>query len=69
LRVLAAPTACTLGKPIFQRPPFGACSRSGIVGRSTHTIAELEIAAREPVDYVAVGPVFARRRKSPGTNR
>lgn len=39
---------------------------SGIVGRSTHTIAELEIAAREPVDYVAVGPVFGTSTKVTG---
>jgi thiamine-phosphate pyrophosphorylase len=30
-----------------------------IVGRSTHSDAQVEAACREPVDYVAIGPVFA----------
>jgi thiamine-phosphate pyrophosphorylase len=34
-----------------------------IVGLSTHTVAQLEVAATQPVDYVAVGPVFATRSK------
>lgn len=38
----------------------------GIVGRSTHTEAQLEKAAREPVDYVAIGPVFATSTKATG---
>jgi thiamine-phosphate pyrophosphorylase len=34
-----------------------------IIGYSTHTLAQLEAAARLPVDYVAFGPVFATRTK------
>jgi thiamine-phosphate pyrophosphorylase len=30
-----------------------------IVGRSTHSNAQVDAACREPVDYVAIGPVFA----------
>jgi thiamine-phosphate pyrophosphorylase len=36
---------------------------AAIIGRSTHTLAQVERAAREPVDYIAVGPVFATRTK------
>jgi len=36
---------------------------TGIVGLSTHTVPQLEVAATQPVDYVAVGPVFATRSK------
>jgi thiamine-phosphate pyrophosphorylase len=34
-----------------------------IIGYSTHSLAQLEAAARQPVDYVAFGPVFATRTK------
>lgn len=34
-----------------------------LVGRSTHTEAQLRAAADEPVDYVAFGPVFGTRSK------
>jgi thiamine-phosphate pyrophosphorylase len=37
-----------------------------IVGLSTHTIAQLEVAVREPVDYVAIGPVFGTASKATG---
>lgn len=36
------------------------------IGRSTHTIAQIEAAAEEPVDYIAVGPVFGTRTKDTG---
>jgi thiamine-phosphate pyrophosphorylase len=48
--------------PAVVRRVFG----SGILGRSTHTVAELEIAAQEPVDYVAIGPVFGTSTKATG---
>ena len=35
----------------------------GILGVSTHGLAQLAAAAGEPVDYVAIGPVFATRSK------
>lgn len=36
-----------------------------IVGISTHTDAQVEQALELPVDYVAIGPVFATRTKGP----
>jgi thiamine-phosphate pyrophosphorylase len=48
--------------------PPQACRRvlgeDVLVGLSTHNLAQLEAAAGEPVDYVAVGPVFATRSKA-----
>ena len=35
-----------------------------IVGASTHDLAQLVAAAQEPVDYVAIGPVFPTRTKA-----
>jgi thiamine-phosphate pyrophosphorylase len=35
-----------------------------LVGVSTHDLAQLERAAAQPVDYVAVGPVFPTRTKA-----
>ena len=37
-----------------------------LIGRSTHTVTELEAAAREPVDYIAIGPVFSTSTKVTG---
>jgi len=37
-----------------------------IVGRSTHTPAQLDAALAEPISYVAIGPVFATSTKSTG---
>jgi len=34
-----------------------------LVGRSTHDLAELEAALQEPVDYLALGPVFGTASK------
>jgi thiamine-phosphate pyrophosphorylase len=34
-----------------------------IVGVSTHSLAQLDAAALEPVDYVAIGPIFETRTK------
>ena len=34
------------------------------VGLSTHTDAQVEAACREPVDYLAIGPVFSTSSKS-----
>jgi thiamine-phosphate pyrophosphorylase len=49
--------------PEAARRVFGA---GAIVGRSTHTLAELEAAATEPVDYIAIGPVFGTVTKATG---
>lgn len=47
--------------------PVGAARRllgeSGIVGISTHTLAQAELAANMPVDYVAFGPIFETSTK------
>lgn len=37
-----------------------------IVGFSTHTVEQIEAALREPVTYIAVGPVFGTRTKDTG---
>jgi len=37
-----------------------------IVGLSTHTVAQVEVALREPISYLAVGPVFGTRTKDTG---
>jgi len=37
-----------------------------MIGRSTHSVTQLDAAAKEPVDYVAVGPVFTTSTKETG---
>ena len=37
---------------------------NAIVGLSTHTPAQVEAACREPIGYVAIGPVYATTTKS-----
>jgi thiamine-phosphate pyrophosphorylase len=37
-----------------------------IVGLSTHSVAQIEAAMREPVSYLAVGPVFGTSSKDTG---
>jgi thiamine-phosphate pyrophosphorylase len=37
-----------------------------VVGYSTHTTAQIEAAAREPVTYIAIGPVFGTTTKATG---
>jgi thiamine-phosphate pyrophosphorylase len=39
---------------------------AAVIGRSTHTIAQIEEAAIEPVSYIAVGPVFGTQTKDTG---
>jgi thiamine-phosphate pyrophosphorylase len=39
---------------------------SAIVGVSTHTVQQIEMALREPVSYIAVGPVFGTSSKDTG---
>jgi thiamine-phosphate pyrophosphorylase len=36
---------------------------AAIVGFSTHNLEQLEAAGRQPVDYVALGPIFGTRSK------
>jgi thiamine-phosphate pyrophosphorylase len=50
-------------------PPAAAREQLGpsaIVGVSTHTLDQVDAAAREPVSYVAVGPVFGTSTKDTG---
>jgi thiamine-phosphate pyrophosphorylase len=39
---------------------------AGIIGFSTHSIAQLDDAVTRPIDYVAVGPVFGTGSKNTG---
>jgi len=45
-----------------------AARRRLLVGRSTHTLEQVETAGSEPVDYVAFGPIFETQSK-PSENR
>ncbi len=50
-------------------PPAAARALLGpaaIVGYSTHSVAQIAQALREPVSYIAVGPVFGTRTKDTG---
>ena len=50
-------------------PPAAAravMGERGVLGFSTHTIAQVEAAVLEPVDYIAVGPIFGTRTKATG---
>jgi thiamine-phosphate pyrophosphorylase len=38
----------------------------GFIGLSTHTRAQVDAALYEPIDYLAVGPIFATTTKDPG---
>jgi thiamine-phosphate pyrophosphorylase len=39
---------------------------AAVVGFSTHTVAQIEAAVREPISYLAVGPVFGTNTKDTG---
>jgi thiamine-phosphate pyrophosphorylase len=50
-------------------PPAAARALLGpdaIIGCSTHSVAQIAQALREPVTYIAVGPVFGTRTKNTG---
>lgn len=50
-------------------PPADARTLLGpgaIIGYSTHSVAQIAQALREPVSYIAVGPVFGTRTKDTG---
>ena len=64
LALAAAADGVHLGQhdlPPARVPP--EARRRLLLGRSTHTAAEVEAARSEPVDYVAFGPVFATSSK------
>jgi thiamine-phosphate diphosphorylase len=50
-------------------PPAAArriLGERAVIGYSTHTTAQIEAAAREPISYLAIGPVFGSRTKDTG---
>ena len=50
-------------------PPAAARQLLGadaVIGYSTHTAAQIEAAVREPVTYIAIGPVFGTATKDTG---
>jgi len=50
-------------------PPSAArrlLGNGALVGLSTHSVAQVERALREPISYVAVGPIFGSRSKDTG---
>jgi thiamine-phosphate pyrophosphorylase len=50
-------------------PPSAArrlLGEGAVVGLSTHSVPQVERALREPISYVAVGPVFGTRSKDTG---
>jgi thiamine-phosphate pyrophosphorylase len=49
--------------PALVRSLLGAAA---VVGFSTHTSEQIERASREPIDYIAIGPVFGTRTKDTG---
>ena len=49
--------------PSFARDQLGP---DAVVGFSTHSILQVEAALREPVNYVAVGPLFGTSTKDTG---
>jgi thiamine-phosphate pyrophosphorylase len=49
--------------PAVAREQLGA---DAVVGCSTHSVAQVEAALREPVSYIAVGPVFGTSTKDTG---
>lgn len=49
--------------PADARRLLGAAA---IVGFSTHTVEQIEAAIREPISYLAVGPVFGSQTKDTG---
>ena len=68
-RVDIALAVCADGVHLGQHdiPPASARALLGpnaIIGFSTHSIDQAEAAIREPVDYIALGPIFATSTKT-----
>ena len=49
--------------PVAARAQLGA---DAIVGCSTHSVEQIDAALREPITYLAVGPIFGTRTKETG---
>ena len=59
--------ASTSGRTICRRRPFATIVGSdAVVGFSTHTLEQIDAAIREPVTYIAIGPVFGTATKDTG---
>lgn len=70
-RVDLALLACAAGVHLGQEDLAPAKARellgpNAVIGYSTHTIDQLEAAVREPITYVAVGPIFGTHTKQTG---
>ena len=70
-RVDLAQMAGASGAHVGQEDLAPAAARAqlgpgAIIGYSTHSVAQFESALREPVTYVAVGPVFGTQTKDTG---
>jgi len=64
LALLAEADGVHLGQDDISPDRIPAALRSRLaIGRSTHTLAQVDAANSEPVDYVAFGPIFATRSK------
>lgn len=48
-------------RPKYARTIVGA---EGLVGLSTHRLAEIDLARHEPISYIAVGPIFVTSTKT-----
>jgi len=70
-RADVARLADAAGVPVGQDDLAPAAARrligaDRVVGLSTHTIAQLDHAVGQPIDYVAIGPVFGTASKDTG---
>ena len=54
------------GRSVSERCARSVAGDTAIVGLSTHTAGQVEAAVREPVSYVAIGPVFETATKETG---
>jgi len=63
---LAGASGVHLGQNDLAPAAARAIVGDAIIGRSTHTPDELNRALSEPVDYVAIGPVFETATKATG---
>ena len=67
LALMSNPAGVHVGQDDF--PPAEArrlLGEAAVIGVSTHTPAQVEAALREPITYLAVGPVFSTRTKDTG---
>ena len=64
---LAGASGVHLGQDDLSAPGARRLLTEGaIIGRSTHSADQIDAARREPIDYIAIGPVFATSTKATG---